>query len=212
MTNLTELSKKVYQLQIEKGWCKPDEKRDIEDLKILILSEAFEAFEAYRKGNYCQLKKDTHFNIILYSLNNSKQEIDTTGFKELIKDTFEDEIADVAIRALDLAGYLGLDFQGAIFEDVPVYCVMMDKVEFPKYLDSFKNYLTNYDQSFIEEKGSSWVNFNNSTQKVNNSFIVNILSWCKEMANTFDFDLMQHIELKLAYNKTRPFRHGGKVV
>lgn len=188
MTNLTELSKKVYQLQIEKGWCKPDEKRDIEDLKILILSEAFEAFEAYRKGNYCQLKKDTHLSTILYSLNSFGGEgvkVDTSGFKHLIKDTFEDEIADVAIRALDLAGYLGVN----VSELHEVRAV----ADFPKELIRLTEMIA-------------------TTLKVGCYFVNSVLRWCYAQSIQHDFDLMQHIELKLAYNKTRPFRHGGKVV
>ena len=50
-------------------------------------------------------------------------------FKFKIKDTFEDEIADVAIRALDLAGYLKLDFSCVFIE--PIELVFATKEDFP---------------------------------------------------------------------------------
>lgn len=200
MNNLTELSKKVYQLQIDKGWCKPNEKRDIETLKILILSEAFEAFEAYRKNVYSPSSSSL---IPLYS------SIDTWGsshnviFKEQVKDTFEDEIADVAIRALDLAGYLELDFGDYTLNTLPVYYKLEgDKDQYTKALKVLGNLtLPDTKSKYI------WGNYSPSL-----NLVFNILQWCKEVAYVFNFDLMQHIELKLAYNKTRPFRHGNKVV
>jgi len=37
--------------------------------------------------------------------------LDTVDFKEQVKDTFEDEIADVFIRLGDLVGYLNIDIE-----------------------------------------------------------------------------------------------------
>lgn len=189
MTNLTELSKRVYQLQIDKGWCKPNEKRDIEDLKILILSEAFEAFEAYRKRDH---SPNTNELVFIHSQIKHWSRGENQTFRDEIKDTFEDEIADVAIRALDLAGYLNLDFATTLNSNYPA---TYKKREFPMMMRNFTHRIT--------------VQFG---REVDTIMVKSILKWCVELSNIFDFDLMQHIELKLAYNKTRPFRHGGKVV
>jgi NTP pyrophosphatase (non-canonical NTP hydrolase) len=194
---LTELSKKVYQLQIDKGWCKPNEKRDIEDLKILILSEAFEAFEAFRGGKYTNpnnlhvLKAELGIYDELTDSNHKKEVLN--GFKEFVKDTFEDEIADVAIRALDLAGYLELDFRLVFIEDIKF--VFAKKEDFPSILRELTSRIHRL--------------FNRGVDALD---VLSIIRWCELCANVFDFDLMLHIELKLAYNKTRAFRHGGKVV
>lgn len=190
MNNLTELSKKVYQLQIEKGWCKLDEKRDVETLKILILSEAFEAFEAYRKGNYAQLHISKLEVLKKYLDNYPNLKSTQDNFKEFVKDTFQDEIADVAIRALDLAGYLGLGLL-----DFGLSTYIEDSYNYAQHLGNLVD-IINY------ERG----------KEVRGLFLSLILEWCWSISNIFRFDLMQHIELKLAYNKTRPFRHGNKVV
>lgn len=213
MNKLTELSVKVYQLQIEKGWCKPNEERDIEDLKVLILSEAYEAFEAYRKKNYAVLK-DATLDVLKKDLE-IRPHLKSTqdNFKGHIKDTFQDEIADVAIRALDLAGYLEVDFNGAIFKDIPTYSVKMNNVSFPKLLSYLTTYVSTYTHvPTLNGTLISWFELKKDHKPTGRSFILNILSWCKTIAKMHDFDLMQHIELKLAYNKTRPFRHGNKVV
>lgn len=211
MNNLTELSKKVYQLQIEKGWCKPDEKRDVETLKILILSEAFEAFEAYRKNQYSPNTKEL---IILQEvMQDNPITSDVLSFKKAVKDTFQDEIADVAIRALDLAGYLEIDFNGVIFEDIPTYQTRLIGEDYPSVLALLTSYISDYTHlPNSDDRLLSWFEFKVRHRPTGRKFVSNILSWCKTVARKFDFDLMQHIELKLAYNKTRPFRHGNKVV
>jgi NTP pyrophosphatase (non-canonical NTP hydrolase) len=46
---------------------------------------------------------------------NFKQEKEIMYFKENIKDTFEDELADTVIRILDLCGARGIDLEKHIY-------------------------------------------------------------------------------------------------
>jgi NTP pyrophosphatase (non-canonical NTP hydrolase) len=42
---------------------------------------------------------------------NERKQLISEHFEALIKDTVEDELADVIIRALDLCGHLGIDIE-----------------------------------------------------------------------------------------------------
>ena len=71
--------------------------RETGTLLMLIVSELAEAMEADRKGRYADLGK--YYKGIEYS------------FETYVKDTFEDELADTAIRIFDLCEALGIDIQ-----------------------------------------------------------------------------------------------------
>ena len=90
----------------DKGFYETD--RNIGEALMLIVSELGEALEAHRKG----------IHTIPYSQNQLYEAIPklTTQkwaelFGDLIKDTFEDEIADVFIRLFDLCGYLDIPIE-----------------------------------------------------------------------------------------------------
>jgi NTP pyrophosphatase (non-canonical NTP hydrolase) len=68
----------------EKGFWNQD--RNVGEMLMLIVSELGEAVEAHRKGEFGLEKKDT----------------------------FEDELADTAIRLFDLCGGLGIDLEKQI--------------------------------------------------------------------------------------------------
>lgn len=83
-----------------------DEKRNVGELLMLVVSELGEAIEAHRKGKFAS--EDIVRN--LAEFNNALQ--DPQGqdvFLTFVKDTFQDEIADAVIRLFDLAAGLGLD-------------------------------------------------------------------------------------------------------
>lgn len=126
--NLTEFSKTVHQGNKDKGFYEehdtimtammeqnwPQELVDsykkafIDQRLALIMSEASEAVEANRKGNVANIsefqqdKQGSPFHA---------ESIFKRAFEENIKDSTEDELSDVLIRVLDLAGYLGMDLQ-----------------------------------------------------------------------------------------------------
>ena len=64
---------------------------------MLVVSEIGEAVEAMRNNRYARL--DTI----------DKDYLEPFEFERLVKDTFEDELADVFIRLFDLIGFLNID-------------------------------------------------------------------------------------------------------
>lgn len=102
MKALNEISKDFHEKAKLKGFW--DEKREIGTLLMLIVSELSEALEADRKGQYAKIDA-------FDARNEDRQNWEdfASDFKELIKDSFEDEIADTFIRLFDLCGYLGID-------------------------------------------------------------------------------------------------------
>lgn len=99
--NIKEVSEKIYSNNKAKGFW--DEKRNIGEMLMLVTSELAEALEADRK--------DRHANIPAFEQHRVDYEEFEHGFKQHIKDTFEDELADAAIRIFDIAQGLGIDLE-----------------------------------------------------------------------------------------------------
>ena len=106
MTNLNEVSKQFHARAKAKGFY--ENPKEIGTLLMLVVSELSEALEADRKDKHADTSQIEQFfrngksdetNPITYA----------TLFKEGVKDTFEDEMADTIIRMFDLVGYLGID-------------------------------------------------------------------------------------------------------
>lgn len=76
---------------------------------MLMVSELSEAMEACRtNGRQKSLLKLQDY--IVNTRKNNKA-FDEETFKELVKDSFADELADTIIRIADFAGYMGIDLQ-----------------------------------------------------------------------------------------------------
>lgn len=87
------------------------EEVDIDRTLMLIISEIGELIEAERSGRYGSINEF------------EKASGDfTSKFERCIKDTFEDEIADVFIRIFDLMGYLEIEYQaGCLLPNIGLY-------------------------------------------------------------------------------------------
>lgn len=76
---------------------------NISEKLMLIVSELGEAQEA--------LRKDRHACPDEIALVEGAEDTFVGDFQTIVKDTFEDELADAVIRIADLAGYLGIDLE-----------------------------------------------------------------------------------------------------
>jgi NTP pyrophosphatase (non-canonical NTP hydrolase) len=76
----------------------------------LIHSEVSEALEADRKDLYADTQYLDEMTAHGYTWDDSLLSF-TTAFKKSVKNTFEDEMADIIIRVLDLCAFKGIDIE-----------------------------------------------------------------------------------------------------
>jgi len=172
---LNELSIKAHEDAVKKGFYSPAPSK----LKsiLLILSEISEALESDRNNKHCNL-----FDLRYHLRTETDQEF-KSFFKNEIKDTFQDELADVAIRLLDYAGFVGYEFE--------------------KYSIDLGS-CSNYEKfEFLFELHEAVVGMLYNINKINVVMFL-LIDYCKDK----DIDLEKHIELKMKYNELREYKNG----
>lgn len=106
--DLNELSKDIHNGNVQRGFY--EDKKETGTLLMLVVSELAEALEADRNGKFSDTynyKNETVYDDEKQLFENNP--FVASQFKEHIKDTFEDEIADTLIRLLDLCGFMNID-------------------------------------------------------------------------------------------------------
>lgn len=179
---LNALRDECYKIACDHGF--HDEKLSERHCLCLVITELSEAVEADRKGRHADLKS---FN---EAINGFACEI---AFEGYIKDTVEDELANAAIRILDLAGTTGDDI-GEGFEDV---CKRAKEAD-----------------NFLEDEFYRRERFTESIYMIVDDIINEgcdiALFDLFLLAEVHGFDLNEHIKLKMEYNRTRERLHGKK--
>jgi hypothetical protein len=164
--------KEVHNLAVEKGWY--DTERSEKELVLLIKSELFEALEEYRKDNmetyYVMALKDANIN----------DHYKPCGFYV--------ELADMAIRALDMAGFYGVDIEqgGGV-----ICCYSQNMIDwFDEMDDLLSSHKLLTKSEFISQ------------------LLIDLRYFCSRNGKYLDELILEKHE----YNKTRPKRHGGKKI
>lgn len=106
--NIKETAAKIYANNVNKGFW--DKERNVGEMLMLVTSELSEALEADRKNRRAnpealQLLMDKG-----HTWEQSKA-VFVDVFKDNVKDTFEDELADAVIRLLDIAEGMKIDLE-----------------------------------------------------------------------------------------------------
>lgn len=185
MINIEHYAQKAHEAAKAKGWW--DEPSSIPTLKALIISELCEALEADRIGKHANVVyfKDRIKKIKESIISSPQEQILTqhykTLFKSHIKDSVEDELADAAIRVLDVLGWNKKFFDG--FTALP-------------YLDheQFSENIYDIISEVVESRGAM--------------FLSKPLRYIEALAESLNIDLIWHIEAKLRYNELRGHKHG----
>ena len=164
-----------------------------EDLSIrhslmLIVTEISGAVEADRMCRHANI--ESYEDEIRYGADVYDKDT-RSPFEKYIKDTVEDELADVCIRLYDLCGMMDIEptyydygIKGKTFQDIP-YRTFTERCFFLCTL------ITNCDVDVRDVIGSS-------------------LQFVYCMCTDIGIDIERHIELKMEYNESRPMKHGKK--
>ena len=108
-TGLNNAATQIHTAARNKGFW--DSERETGTLLMLCVSELAEALEADRKDRYADLQAYEECEKADDILESDKEAYMVSSFQSLIKDTFEDELADTVIRILDLCGARGIDLE-----------------------------------------------------------------------------------------------------
>ena len=104
--NINEQCKQQYENMVANGFS--GEKNIARDL-MLIVSELSEALEADRNGSYVKGCADSPEKELLNSIGKQDDASWKQSFETLVKNKFEDEIADAMLRIMHLCGMYGID-------------------------------------------------------------------------------------------------------
>lgn len=186
--NYNELSKKAYANSVKHGF--RDNKPSNEHSLMLIVTEVAEMVEADRKNKRADRKSFETLRDMVFRRGDFKKtdELHDQPFKVHIKDTLEDEMADVAIRLFDLAGALGIDFE---------------KLSPCRYYRAFDRF-TFTENALGLVKGLCRDNIGIEKRVLFGLFYVE--QWAKHLK----VDLDWHVEHKMKYNEHRPALHNKK--
>lgn len=174
--NYNEYSAEAFATAKRNGF--HDEVCSVEHLKCLIISEMMEAVEADRRESHADL--NGYFDV-LWNLPYDE------NFGQNIKDTVEDELADVCIRIFDMAGYKNIDLNEAMQKVTDNIC--------PSGTFTEKIYRAVRVLAVREPLGVS---------------LARTLTRILKIAEQEDIDIETHIQLKMDYNKGREYKHGKK--
>ena len=167
-----------------------DVERSNAHFMMLVLSEIGEMVEADRKSRRVKLHGDELDNTLRFN-----DFVPT--FEILVKDTMEDELADVVIRLLDFCGKRGI----SLFMGNDGIVDMQDK-----FVEMFGD-MSVCEQCFYLSRIVTSIGDDAPAQDLP-SLVACAISFCFEFATFHKIDLLWHIEKKMAYNETRAKMHG----
>jgi NTP pyrophosphatase (non-canonical NTP hydrolase) len=160
-----------------------DPNRNIGELLMFTMSELCEALVAHR----CRRSaiESALVNIDDYPANDHQEEA-LYLFETYIKDTFEDEIADVFIYLFDICGYLGIEY-----ESINTNPIVWKSENIAQRIRQMCKYLDNLDED-----------------NLTNYDVIHGIHHVTQFADAYNIPIEKHIEAKMAYNRTRPRKHG----
>jgi NTP pyrophosphatase (non-canonical NTP hydrolase) len=195
---LNELALTIHEINIEKGfWKKGQTDYDNTRIKLLVVSELFECFEAHRKGKTVDDYELHGVNELFVNYINFPNDFATKAnfvrnFELHVKDTIEDEIADTMIRLLDYAAFLKVDF-----ENLKTKKIIANRYFSGDFIIDIDSLI---DSSLFLLKGENLQLYN----------IMVCYQNIVDFAAAHLINLPMNLKLKIAFNRTRDKMHGKK--
>ena len=181
--NIKEYVDEAHKTAQQHGW--HDEKMSENHFLMLIITEIVELIQADRKN------KHTRRELFELRLKVSPGDPDNRfidWFEPFVKNTFEDELADICIRTFDLIG------------------------EFNVKIEQLEKIHSEINQEFdIDTLTEQCFNVIGAIIECDNLPINcrNILIVAEHWAKLYEIDLEWHIKQKMRYNRLRQWRHGN---
>jgi hypothetical protein len=192
----------------------------------LIASEMFEAFEAIRKGYYAN-RQGAKFLYDLLKTNETTPDAYGESYAKTVKDTLEGELAGTCIRCFDSIGNWLLAGNGYIKDNETRLDLRSISEYAAEKIDSALELAASIDDTQVAldapERSEMLTDFllgmipcalgiQTGGEELGYitplASVVDTLKNMALLATWFNIDLLMHIELELAYNRTRPVRHG----
>lgn len=190
--NLNKLRDKAYQCAVAHGWHETELSN--EHCLCLVISELMEAVEADRVGKHADIAKFKEWqgNSIPFCEETRIRRFQE-DFESYIKDSVEDELADACIRLLDFSGLRNIDFSDISFpiSNSTEHIESRKKLSFTEWVYDVVKVMTGY-------KGGIPIGY----------LLIGILQEICCMAKIINIDIEWHIEQKINYNESRPYKHG----
>lgn len=193
MLTLAEIALQAHAIACLKGW----HDRPMREYRVDVDSRQF-----YAINHDAVLRSHA---LIHSEISEALVELDATRFGVRVDDGkpegFVVELADIVIRVCDTVQALGLSFASDWFD---TQREAMKAQELREHLTSryFDQMRSNIDAATECVRGDAWLNYTHALRSV--------VQCALEVATLHGLDLPAAIEAKMAYNATRPIRHGGK--
>ena len=183
INELISLKKEIYQINKNKGfWEEPNPNKG--EAVMLIISELGEALESHRKNKLFSKQ----FIPIVFIKEFDEDIWDKyviTNFEVQIKDLVEDEIADTVIRILNYCEGFTIPILEREYRKITTGNFGNDLLRITWYcIDAYHG---------GENSGKDW-----------GYVLAAIIKLCE----WYNIDLLRHINWKIKYNKSRPYKHG----
>ena len=170
--NYNKLAEEAHENAVKHGFW--ETKVSNEHCLMLVITEIAEMVEAHRVSRKAKTAA--------YNDMPNKQ----IGFEKFIKNTMEDEMADIVIRLADLAGALGVDFT---------------KMQPCRYYRAFGKF------SFTENAFALCKGLSKDAIGIEKRIQFG-LDFITKWAQELNIELAFFVAQKMRYNKMRPYRHG----
>lgn len=189
---LKQFMTKAYENAKDKGFYKPD--LDINQALMLIITEMGETIQASRHNRHGSIEDyNTYLEV-------SDEHV---AYKESLEGTVESEFADIAIRIMSLLGWYAYQKPICLMNDIEIKkTIDFHKVEFEHGNWSLP------DAMYLIITRMTYFPFSCSPAWMNTLRLQDILVLVFALAHIGGIDLVEHIELKMKYNESRPYLHG----